>query len=66
MPAMDTKPLFLPLKLAATALRVKASDLRAEADAGRLPFTKIGNEYVFDLRELERVITKRTTAVAHG
>jgi len=64
---MDTKLTFLPLRAAARAIRVKAQDLRAEADAGRVPFTMIGAEYVFELRALEDALAKRTReGVARG
>lgn len=56
---MNTKLTFLPLRAAARAIGIKPTDLRADADAGRVPFTKIGDEYIFELAALERAIAKR-------
>jgi hypothetical protein len=55
---MDTKRI-LPLRVAARALGVKPDDLKADADAGLVPFTKVGSAYVFELCALERAITSR-------
>lgn len=67
---MRQKHTILPLKLAAKVLGVRPENLQIEADAGRLPFTKIGDEYLFLLTELEAAIARRVSkngrAVAHA
>jgi hypothetical protein len=50
---------LLPLKAAARVLGVRPDSLRSEADAGRVPFTKIGDEYLFLLSALEAVLVQR-------
>ncbi len=58
---MSSNPrcLLYPLNEAARTLRVPATWLRAEADAGRLPHLRAGKAYLFDLEFLERVLTER-------
>lgn len=40
-------------------LGVKPENLRSEADAGRVPFTKVGDEYLFALMALEQALLAR-------
>jgi len=56
---MKKKHILLPLRAAARVIGVKPESLQAEADAGRLPFTKIGQEYMFLLDALESAIAER-------
>jgi hypothetical protein len=50
---------LLSLKAAARALGVKPESLQAEADAGRVPHTRIGADYLFSLAALESVLSAR-------
>jgi hypothetical protein len=56
------------LKSAARVLGVKPANLQSEADAGRVPFTKVGDEYLFALAALEETLLARAQgkAVARG
>lgn len=56
---METTKKVLPLKAAARAIGLKPDDLKADADAGLVPFTKVGGEYVFELHALEAAIATR-------
>lgn len=61
---MKNKPQLLPLKRAARVLGIKSASLQADADAGRVPFTKIGDEYLFVLSALEAALTERAQGKA--
>lgn len=65
-PGMRNVQTLLPLKSAARALGVKPESLKAEADAGRVPFTKLGDEYVFALQALERSLERRAAGKVAG
>jgi hypothetical protein len=51
----------LPLARAARRLGVPARWLRAEADAGRVPYLRAGARYLFDLRALTNALARRAT-----
>lgn len=55
---------LLSLPALAKALSLPAGWLRAEADAGRIPHLRIGNNrYRFNLDAVTRTLTKRASAV---
>jgi hypothetical protein len=56
--------ILLPLKAAARVLGVKPESLRSEADASRVPFTKVGDEYLFALEALEKTLLARARGKA--
>jgi len=60
----DHKPRLLSLPALADALKLPASWIKAEADAGRLPHLKIRNRYRFDRLAVVRALTER--AAQHG
>jgi hypothetical protein len=51
--------ILLPLKAAARAIGVRPENLRAEADAGKVPHTKLGDDYLFGLKALETSLLAR-------
>lgn len=57
---MDATLLHAPAL--ARRLRVPASWLRSEADAGRLPCLRAGRRYLFDAYTVERVLLARAAA----
>lgn len=66
---MANQAKLLPLKSAARVLGVKPESLQREADAGRVPFTKVGDEYLFALLALETALLERAQGkaeVAHA
>lgn len=50
---------LFPLRSAARILGVKPASLQSEADAGRVPFTKCGDEYLFSIKALEKTLLER-------
>jgi hypothetical protein len=56
---MESSDALLPLGPMARRLRVTASWLRAEADAGRVPCLRAGSRYLFAPSVVERVLTER-------
>ncbi len=53
----NKKPLFLGAM--ARRLRVPATWLRAEAEAGRMPHLRAGNAMLFNPEEVERIVFER-------
>jgi len=43
----------------ARRLKVRASWLRADADSGRLPHTRVGDGYIFDVEAVETALLAR-------
>jgi hypothetical protein len=62
---MDTGTL-LPLNLVARRLRVPASWLRAEAEAGRVPALRGGHTYLCELAAVEAALLERARAGANS
>jgi hypothetical protein len=52
---------LLSLKAAARAIGVQPENLQAEADAGRVPHTRIGADYLFSLVALESALSARAS-----
>ena len=50
---------LLSLKAAARAIGVRADNLRAEADAGKVPYIRIGDDYLFAIKSLENALLSR-------
>jgi hypothetical protein len=50
---------LLPLKTAARAIGVRPENLRAEADAGKVPHIRLGDDYLFALDSLESSLLSR-------
>ena len=63
---MRNEAKLLPLKSAARVLGVKPDNLRREADAGRVPFTTCGDEYLFALAALEATLLARAEQSGKG
>jgi hypothetical protein len=65
---MESRQPLLPLKAVAKALGIRPENVRAEADAGRLPHTKLGDDYLFSLPDVESALLKRARgkAVSHA
>jgi hypothetical protein len=51
---------FVPLRSAAVRLGVPAAWLRAEADAGRVPFLLASRMFLFNVDAVERALLERT------
>jgi hypothetical protein len=65
---MSDPPLLLPLKPTARILRIPASWLAAEAEAGRIPHLKADTVLLFDVDLVQRILAERArqTPVAAG
>lgn len=60
----NKKPLYLGAM--ARRLRVPATWLRAEAEAGRIPHIRAGRALLFDAETVERLILERLRSAAKG
>jgi hypothetical protein len=58
----DTPARPVPLSHAARWVGVRSCWLRTEAEAGRLPGFKAGDDWLFDLPRLERALIERVRA----
>jgi hypothetical protein len=56
---MQTTRTLLPLTVVARRLRVPSSWLRAEAEAGRVPSLRAGNQILCDLGAVEAALLER-------
>jgi len=50
---------FVPVRRAAAVLGVPAAWLRSEAEAGRLPYLRVGRRLVLNPQAVERVLMMR-------
>lgn len=65
IPLMDSAKL-LPLRTAARALGIQQKSLKAEADAGRVPHIRVGDDYLFSLAATEAVLLARAAQTKEG
>jgi hypothetical protein len=56
---METTRTLLPLTVVARRLRVPSRWLRAEAEAGRVPSLRAGNQFLSDLEAVEAALLER-------
>jgi excisionase family DNA binding protein len=60
--AKDPTKVLLPVKGIARVFGLKPENIRAEADAGKLPHTRVGDEYLFNLAAVEAALLERAGA----
>jgi hypothetical protein len=56
---METPTRLLPLNVVARRLRVTVRWLRAEAEAGRIPCLRAGNQFLCDIGAVEATLLER-------
>ena len=56
---MTNFPNLLPLYLAARRIGVKPNSLRAAAEAGELPYVRVGDDLLFDVDRIEQLLAVR-------
>lgn len=59
---MEMQSPLLPLGATARRLHVPARWLRQEAEADRVPHLKAGNQYLFNVEAVERLLLERIAA----